>query len=132
MKIYFHLSFYSIFNLDFSFSNFVILVSKLWMQTQILMTFSLFQIRLVHNLDYFCICNINKTFFFFILGRIGSLRLTRNCNYIISCAFCLEKTGLVLKEGFVSFIKEISIDIGIIGIVFPVNGEVIGILILLL
>jgi hypothetical protein len=66
------------------------------------------------------------------LGRIGSFRFTGNCNYIISCAFCLEKTGLVLKEGFVSFIKEINIDIGIIGIVFPVNGEVIGILILLL
>ena len=44
----------------------------------------------------------------------------------------MEKTDLVLKEGFVSFIKEINTYIGIIGIVFPVNGEVIGILILLL
>jgi hypothetical protein len=46
--------------------------------------------------------------------------------------FVWKKQVFVLKKGFVSFIKDINIDIGIIGIVFPVNGEVIGILILLL
>ena len=72
--------------------------------------------------------DINKIFFFFILGGfvvLDSLGIVILLLVVLFNRFSTKRRICLIHKG-------ISIDIGIIGIVFPVNGEVIGILILLL